>query len=226
MDIFNRLLTPVREPLVNLDYLLELSQQRRKIIGIFDLESTEFTSHPDFGITEVGLLFVLPEDKPFKGSRIVTAAALVDPKRPIGFRARDVTGITQKMVTGQPDFKQAWTTPFRYMFKNYMMMGFNSKSFDQHAVIKDADRHGETIALPEQHADIKTIANRLNSRRKGKLDEYASMYGVERPGDAHRALSDVYVTGGLANNLIERHGMELFLEKSDLPMDVANKLTP
>jgi len=71
------------------------------------------------------------------------------------------------MVTDQPDFSESWLSPFEKMFKNDIIMIYNSKSFDVNGVVKDALRYQRQIEKPDRHIDIKAVVNRIFKTQPG-----------------------------------------------------------
>jgi len=215
MKFWNALLTPIHDIEIDLSFLLEFVEKEQRTLSIFDLETTGFLHAHGFGIMEVAVLYILPSNKAVNGSRIVSASSLIDPKETIGYKAREITGITQSMVRGKPTFDETWLHPFEVMFENDIMMGYNSKRFDVHGVIKDAERYGVDIAEPEHHIDVRSVANRVFETRKGTLSDFARRLSVFVEGDAHRALVDVLKTAGIANEIIRHYGEAAFIKHGD-----------
>jgi len=215
MKIWKSLLTPIRNIEIDVSFLLDFVEKEQRSLAIFDLETTGFLHANGFGIMEVGVLYILPSSKAIEGARIVSACSLIDPKETIGYKAREITGITQSMIKGQPTFDEAWLRPFQTMFDNDIMMGFNSKRFDVHGVIKDAERYGVEMNEPEYHIDVRSVANRVFETNKGKLGDFAKRLSVSVEGDAHRALADVLMTAGIANEIIRHYGEAAFIKYGD-----------
>jgi len=90
----------------SLPRLLELAKRRAQPITVFDLETTTNIPYVAWmGVTEVGLLTIQPD------GRLEETSAFVDPERNIPPFVRELTGITNKDVRGQPTW-DVWKERF------------------------------------------------------------------------------------------------------------------
>ena len=80
-----------------LPHLREWAKRRVQPVTVFDLETTTNIPHVKWiGITEVGLMTISP------AGVIKTVSAFVDPERNIPSKVRELTGIQNEDVKGQP----------------------------------------------------------------------------------------------------------------------------
>lgn len=197
--------TFMQEPTILFNHIACLAQHFGKHVAIYDLECTTFRGRPNFGITELSCFFVSPEGE------CATVGSLVNPEHPIDARVVTLTGITQKMVAGQP----TWGHQYARMFSNMAegecwVAGFNNASFDNPAVMEINHRYGKPIKAFKHTFDVRTLHLRLSraSSQAGTLAGVAALYGVHPRGELHRAQADVALTAELLNAIIERFGLE------------------
>jgi DNA polymerase III epsilon subunit-like protein len=187
--------------------IVELVRRLNRPLTIYDLEGTGFRC-PTFGITEVGALTILPD------GRAMLYGGLVNPEFPITAKARQVTGITDKMVANQETWGVRYARHFDKISREHIISGFNICTFDNPAVIDQNARYGITTPKFNAVVDVRRMYQKAANVKgqSGKLEEVAALYGVQRKGDAHRATSDVILTAELLEALLKQYGEAVFME--------------
>lgn len=187
--------------------IVELVRRLKRPLTVYDLEGTGFRC-PTFGITEVGALSILPD------GRALLYGGLVNPEFPITAKARQLTGITDKMVANQENWGVRYARHFDKISREHIICGFNINTFDNPAVIDQNARYGITTPRFAGVVDVRRLYQKAANVKgqSGKLEEVAAAYGVQRKGDAHRATSDVILTAELLEVLLKQYGETAFME--------------
>jgi len=176
--------------------LRELARRRAQPITVFDLETTTNIPYVAWmGVTEVGLLTIQPD------GRLEETSAFVDPERNIPPFVRELTGITNKDVRGQPTW-DVWKERFHEIAANHLVVGYNCLAFDCVVVVKQSERYGLSGTEFAQVLDVKALPG-----VSGKLGEAAAAHGVLST-TFHRAMADVWTTALLAEAVAEKLGIE------------------
>ena len=115
-------------------FLCDLADSLGKPLTIFDFETSGFMGPGAFGITESATSHIMPNGQEVNGSRILTAQSLINPECKIDYHASRVTGIKQHMVKDKPHFGDSWGRPFAHFFDEHVVMGYNSKKFDEKVI--------------------------------------------------------------------------------------------
>lgn len=197
----------MKTPAIRFHHIAALAKLLGKPISIFDLEATGFRG-PAFGITEVAVFTVMEDGSNF------LYGSLINPENPITAQASAVTGITQRMVARQENWGVRYAQSFDKMSREHVMCGFNSKTFDNPAVIEQNLRYGVQTAPFSSVVDVRQLylkAAEVKGQR-GKLIEVAALYGIFPQGNLHRATADVVLTVELLNAILEKHGPAIFLQ--------------
>lgn len=191
-----------RHPIDGFESLLEIMRRQQRNIVIFDLETTTLLNSPGFGITQVGMLYLSRNGKAYIGG------SLVNPENPISPKASELTGITQDMVDGLPNYAQLWGEAITAFFSRDLVIGFNSSYFDFPALQSQHLRYGLSELRPDNHLDVRILHQKItNDGSKGNLIELCKRYGVDvSKFTAHNAESDVLMTGLLLNEVIYNYG--------------------
>ena len=189
MDVPNNL-----KPLMRLK---KFAKKRKSPITIFDLETTTNIPYVKWmGITEVGFLTIYPD-----GS-IKQTSALVNPERNIPPKVRELTGIMNEDVRGQPTW-DAWKHRFHKIASEHLVIGYNCASFDCVIVEKQNERYGLSGTL---------FANILDARFlpdvRGKLEKAAGSFGITSKS-YHRAMADVWATVFVVEAVAVKYGLEI-----------------
>ena len=196
----------------NLKNLQKLSQVLEKNLVFVDLETTGFVHDPRFSVIEVGLVSISPD-------RIQEASSLIDPGMRIPPHITELTGITNQMVKGKPDFSK-YVKYFQKIADTSILMGYNSKSFDSKALEK-MGRMYKSYYTFENQLDIRYLYIRERNKRlnmsgmSGSLTDASVLHGVKLAGTAHRAGYDIALTALVAEKILDRHGLHIVKEDID-----------
>ena len=163
---------------------------------VFDLETTgtSWASDAVAGISAI---------KVEKGKVVDTFSTLVNPERPIPFRASEVNHIYDDMVKDAPVFKKALADFDAFVGEGFLV-GHNIHTFDMKFIWRDAEYYwGRTIA--NDYIDTLSLARQcLPQLSHYKLVDLASHYHISTDG-AHRALADC----SMNQKVFEKLGEEL-----------------
>src|SRR3954468_1875039 len=178
-----------------------LLQQLRDIpLAFLDVETTGASA--DFGhrVIELGIVRV-------EGGRSVAEyQQLIDPQRRVSPGVTALTGISQRMVDGQPTFADQLPRAME-LLRGAAVLGHNVR-FDLSFLRKEFRRTGQAIteALGEVPVlDTVRIARRRFGRGGNGLQQLAPRLGYQ-PGVAHRALADALTTAFVFERLMEPVG--------------------
>lgn len=187
--------------------IVELVRRLKRPLTVYDLEGTGFRC-ATFGITEVSALTILPD------GRAMLYGGLVNPEFPITTKARQLTGITDKMVAGQENWGVRYARHFDKISREHIICGYNINTFDNPAVIDQNARYGITTPKFSGVVDVRRLYQKVANvkNQSGKLVEVAAAYGVQPKGDAHRAAADVIMTAELLEAILAKHGEDVFME--------------
>ncbi len=163
---------------------------------VFDLETTG-TSWASDAVVEISAI------KVEKGKVVDTFSILVNPERPIPFRASEVNHIYDDMVKDAPVFKKALADFDAFVGEGFLV-GHNIHTFDMKFIWRDAEYYwGRTIA--NDYIDTLSLARQcLPQLSHYKLVDLASHYHISTDG-AHRALADC----SMNQKVFEKLGEEL-----------------
>ena len=172
---------------------------------VFDLETTGF--RPDYdSIIEISAVKVV-------GGKVTdTFSSLVNPGRPIPYRATMVNGISNEMVEDEPALEVIFPAFIEFIGED-ILVGHNIHSFDMKFIWRASEiLFGQTIS--NDYLDTLTMARRcLPQLAHYKLVDIAAYYGISTAG-AHRALNDC---------LMNQQCFELMAKES---VKVSQKLCP
>ena len=148
---------------------------------VFDLETTGTSSASD-AVVEISAVKVQ------NGQVVDEFSTLVNPCRPIPYRASAVNGIYDDMVKDSPVFKDA-LRDFLDFAGDMILVGHNIHSFDMKFIKRDAEAYwGSTIG--NDYVDTLQLARQfLPQLAHHRLVDLAEYYGISAEG-AHRALND------------------------------------
>ena len=148
---------------------------------VFDLETTGVSCSSD-AVVEISAIKVIG------GEAVDEFTTLVNPGRPIPYRASEVNGITDDMVVNSPFFEEA-LSDFLEFVGDAVLVGHNIHTFDMKFLYRDAERFwGKTIG--NDYIDTLQIARMyLPQLSHHKLVDLAEYYKISTDG-AHRALND------------------------------------
>lgn len=167
-------------------------------LAFVDVETTGAST--DFGhrVIELGIVRI-------EGGRVVAEyQQLIDPNRRISPGVTALTGISQDMVTGQPDFSRQLPAAME-LLRGAAVIGHNVR-FDLGFLGYEFRRAGQEIAVALGERvpvfDTVRIARRRFGRGGNALQRLAPRLGVT-PTVAHRALADAQTTAGVFEKLLE-----------------------
>ena len=163
---------------------------------VFDLETTGVNVEYD-AVIEISAIKVL------QGREAGTFSTLVNPQRPIPYRASEVNHIYDDMVKDAPIFKKA-LEDFDAFIGDLFLVGHNIHTFDMKFIWRDAqDYWGKTIA--NDYIDTLPLAKQcLPQLSRYRLVDLAAHYRISTDG-AHRALADC----SMNQKVFEKLGEEL-----------------
>lgn len=161
---------------------------------VFDLETTGISARTD-AVVEISAVKVRD------GKVADEFSSLVNPERPIPFRASAVNGITDSMVRNCPVFETVLADFLEFTGRD-PLVGHNISSFDMKFISRDAMRYwGKTIGNPV--IDTLPLARKvLPQLSHYKLTDLAEYYGIS-PEGAHRALNDCRMNQQIFERLAE-----------------------
>lgn len=148
---------------------------------VFDLETTGTNPNTD-AIIEISALRVVNHQV------TDTFSKLVNPKRPIPYYATAVNGITNEMVSGEPELKEV-LPGFLSFIENSILVGHNIHTFDMKFIWNVTETlYGKTVT--NDYIDTLPMARQcLTQLSHYKLVDIASFYKISTTG-AHRAFND------------------------------------
>lgn len=179
----------------------------KRPVTVYDLETSSFLGTPNFGVTEVAMLHVVP------GDGLYSTTSLCNPCHPISKGASEKTGITDEMVRNAPRWEEFGGPLFNELTEaGHIFIGFNNFTFDRNCVVEANKRSGFKGITPslEQELDVIRAATLFTGTGKApKLGSIGQALGVmPQNGELHRALTDVYVTAGVADRLGYEYGLD------------------
>jgi exonuclease, DNA polymerase III, epsilon subunit family len=157
---------------------------------VFDLETTGINPSTD-SIIEIGAIKII------KNEVKETFKTYVNPEIKIPERIKELTGITDKMVSGGMANKEA-VSKFIEFSEDYILLGHNI-GFDYGFVKKSAKNYN--ISFEKEGLDTLKIARAALAHLESKsLGALCSHYEIEQK-TAHRAYEDAFVTKCLYDKL-------------------------
>lgn len=163
---------------------------------IYDLETTGVDASYD-EVIEISAIKV-------EGGQILEEfSSLVNPMRPIPYRASQVNHITDDMVADAPPFSKA-LKEFNDFIGTSILVGHNIHMFDMKFIWRDASNYfGKTIA--NDYIDTLVLARKcLSQLSHHRLSDLAEHYHISTDG-AHRAMGDCVMN----QKVFEHLGREL-----------------
>lgn len=179
-----------------------LVQSLRDIpVAVLDVETTGASA--DFGhrVIELGIVRL-------EGGRVVAEyQQLIDPGRRISPGVTALTGISQAMVAGRPNFGDQLPVAL-HLLRGAVVMGHNVR-FDLSFLCREFRRAGQdmsaALGADAPVLDTVRIARRRFGRGGNALQTLSRRLGIE-PVVAHRALADAQTTARVFDRLIEPVG--------------------
>ena len=180
-------------------------------IAVFDCETT--------GIGEDDVPVEVAIARFEDGEVVARWSSLVNPMRPIPADATAVHGITDEMVSSAPTLWDlapemlrvsggAWPCAYNAPFDRRML----------HAQVsgKDCPLFDPDVEWIDPLVIVRDVDRFVPGSGRHRLDIACARHGVQREGDAHRALSDALCAGHLLFRLrghVEHLSMDAFLRK-------------
>ena len=194
----------------------------KRTITIYDLETTSLLNHPNFGITELAMLHIIP------GDGVYSTVTFCNPCRPILREVAKKTGITDDMVRDAPLWEELGGPLFHQMAcDGNIMIGFNNFTFDRRCVVQANRIRRFNGSTPAEDNEFDTFnAASLFMGRAPKLGDVARALGIVPNGQLHRALTDVFVTAAVADRLGQEYGLLSLKRKSARQLAWINRDTP
>jgi DNA polymerase III epsilon subunit family exonuclease len=115
---------------------------------------------------------------------------LVNPGMPIPADVVAIHGITDDMVKDAPATTDALLDLWRFIPSDAILVAHNAP-YDTGIISWDSARVGLEVP-PFQIIDTCALAKSIGATKNNKLETLIAHYGIERVGDAHRALSDAH----------------------------------
>jgi DNA polymerase III epsilon subunit family exonuclease len=170
-------------------------------IAVLDVETTGASA--DFGHRVIELGIVRLE----RGKVVAEYQQLIDPQRRVSPGVTALTGISQRMVDGQPTFASQLPVALG-LLNGAAVMGHNVR-FDLSFLRKEFRRAGleitQTLGGNVPVLDTVRIARRRFGRGGNALQTLSRKLGIT-PSVAHRALADAQTTAGVFERLMEPVG--------------------
>jgi DNA polymerase III epsilon subunit-like protein len=199
---FSMVSTPAPAHIV-VPLLHSIAKAKNKTITVFDLETTTFVGQPTFGIAEIAAVHIHPD------GTITEQMTLIQPEHPMSPTAAEITGISDDMLIGQPNWGDGALEDLHRWGRERIVTGFNCIPFDCEAVIDQNRRYGQPNTKFEHRVDVRSYWRLISGSAKGKLTEIAAKYGLN-PEGAHRAIYDVRMTALLLEKFLEARGVAFF----------------
>lgn len=193
----------------DLSGLQKLSSVLGRNLVFVDLETTGMVHERHFAIIEIGLVAITPD-------KVQEAGFLVDPQMRIPRHITELTGITNDMVRGKDTFHK-YVKYFEKVAKHSILMGYNSKSFDS----KGLEKMGRNLHVHYKflnQIDVRYLFLRHRnkalgiSNQSGSLVQSAQYHGIKLQGNAHRAGYDIALTALVAEQVIQKAGIDFLHE--------------
>jgi DNA polymerase III epsilon subunit family exonuclease len=169
-------------------------------LACLDVETTGASAEFGHRVIELGIV------RYEHGRKVAEYQQLIDPQRRISAGVTALTGISQKMVEGQPTFTAQFPAAME-LLRGALILGHNVR-FDLSFLRKEFRRCGCDIkeALSNAHVlDTVRIARRRFGRGGNGLQALAPKLGIT-PTCAHRALADAVTTALVFERLMEPVG--------------------
>jgi len=127
---------------------------------------------------------------------------LVDPETSISPAASAEHHITDDMVASAPTLEEIFSFIFEGKMRGVLLIGHNIQ-FDKRFL----EPH---IEIVDTFCTLRAARKVYPNAENHKLQTLRYMLGIKTPGQAHRALADVYVTYGLLHCMMRDSGLDLW----------------
>jgi len=190
---------------INYPNITELAKHFNRPVLIFDLETTGLMNVMPVGIVEMAILVILPD------GRIKSFLRRFHPGIPIPWTATKVHNIKDSDVKNLDKFDKS-IHHFESHFKNCIVSGFNSNSYDIPVLEHNYERYGNESKVGPHRLDVRNVWTKYSKARKGTLT-YVSEFLNVPSGTAHSALGDIQTTANILEKLIELIGFNIFIKE-------------
>jgi DNA polymerase III epsilon subunit-like protein len=188
----------------NYPLIKKLAEALNKPILIFDLETTGLMNKLPVGIVEIAILVILPDGK------LKSFLRRVHPGMKIPSIATGVHHIKDSDVINLDKFDKLIPI-LKNQFKNCIISGFNSNSYDIPVLEHNFDRYNDDTKVSIDRIDVRSIWTKYSKSRKGTLTYVSDFLNVPS-GTAHSALGDIQTTANIFEKLLELIGLENFIK--------------
>ena len=148
---------------------------------VFDLETTGISCICD-NIIEISAVKV-------RGGVITDSfSCLVNPERPIPYRASQINHITDEMVADEPDIREV-LPDFLNFLGDDVLVGHNIAGFDMKFLYRDCEKYFQCVPGNDYVDTLKLARVTLSGLPNYRLTTLAEHYRLSTHG-AHRALND------------------------------------
>ena len=191
-----------------LPMLQRLSKKLGKKLTFIDIETNDLVQNDDFAVIQLALIQI-SEDA------VEERVTYVDPGIPIKEFASKLTGINSETIETAPKFDK-FVKFISKVAMNDILMGFNTKTFVAHGLVKECKKHGVDVTFNQQ-IDIKPLLlARINEDKNPKetnisLEEAKKLYHITLDeGKPHQADFDLAGTVLLAEEMLVDYGLKYF----------------
>ena len=137
---------------------------------------------------------------------------LINITKPIPTKVTEITGITDKMLIGQPSIDLALKSFIEFIDDASWLIGHNSIKFDQYFLLCALKKAGFKIRK-HKHLDTLCMAQIKHPRANSySLKNLCAYFGIEQK-NAHRAMNDVIATKSLFDKLLWSSNLEDIYDK-------------
>lgn len=182
--------------------ITKIAKHYNKPILLFDLETTGLLNVKPVGIVEIGIVIIFPD-----GS-IKSLERRFYPGIKIPLSATNVHHIRDIDVAHLPQFNSIVPLIAPH-FKNNLISGFNSNSYDIPVLNHNFERYGFNHKVSDHKLDVRKVWKKFSGETKGTLT-YISEYLNVPAGLAHSALGDIQTTINILEEMIRLTGWEQF----------------
>lgn len=182
--------------------ITKIAKHYNKPILLFDLETTGLLNIKPVGIVEIGIVIIFPD-----GS-IKSLERRFHPGIPIPSIATNVHNIRDIDVAHLPKFNSIIPLIAPH-FKNNLISGFNSNSYDIPVLNHNFERYGFEHKVSDHKLDVRKVWKKFSGESKGTLT-YISEHLNVPSGLAHSALGDIQTTINILEEMIRLTGWEQF----------------
>ncbi len=162
------------------------------LIVPFDTETTGLG--PGSRMVELAAIVYDPDANDGEGDIIDDFSTLVNPGMPIPSEATEIHGITDAMVQDSPTIIEALNEFEAWMPDLELRMVAHNAAFDCNIIRWCAD-FGDVFVDDYPVICTREISRQIGATKKHTLEALIEHYGIERRGEAHRAISDALACG-------------------------------